>query len=340
MHCVIICLHFFHSFSTLEQCSSSNFFLYMLSTEVFKMAKVEELSRRSFVKNFFCVILFALLITNAANSSAANIQALLPRPDFEPGWKWDFEPETYTAENLYEYIDGEAELYNDYHFVTMATASYALKTDESVTFTVDVYDMGTPLNAFGIYSSYRRPELAFEKIGEEAIVSDLNIRFYQGKYFVQLNAGSTNPRVKNTIHNLALKLAATFPIAPQPQELSLLPGENQVPHSLKYITKGFMGQSAFGPVMQASYQSGFAAFVVINKSDKESKAALKTFRESIAKRGKIINSSENTSLKFSAKTPYQGNIVTQVFKNYILGISGYKDQQKADRMLKKIKTGL
>jgi len=292
------------------------------------------------MKNLFGVILASFLLATMINSPAAQVQTYLPQPDFEPGWKWDFEPEIYTAENLFEYIDGEAELYNDYHFVEMATASYALKTDESVTFTIDVYDMGTPLNAFGIYSSYRRPELTFENIGKEAIVSDLNIRFYQGKYFVQLNAGSTNPRVKTTIHNLALKLAAAFPNTPCPKELSLLPSQNQMPHSLKYITKGFMGQSSFGAVIQASYKSGFSAFIVINKSEKESRAALKTFRESIAKRGEIINSSKGISKRFCAKTPYHGNIVAEAFKNYILGVSGYKDQQKADELLKKIKAGL
>ncbi len=288
------------------------------------------------MKKDFWAILYFFLLTLAVNSLAAQVQTFLPRPDFEAGWKWDFEPEIYTAENLFEYIDGEAELYNDYHFVEMATASYALKADENVTFAVDVYDMGTPLNAFGIYSSYRRPELAFENIGQEAIVSDLNIRFYKGKYFVQLNAGSTNPRVKTTIHNLALKLSGNFPDAPRPKELSLLPRDNQVPHSLKYITKGFMGQASFGPVLQAKYNDGLSAFIVLNKSEKESNSALKAFRESIAKRGEVMDASEGSLLKFSAKTPYQGNIVAEGFNNFIIGISGYKDQKKADELLKKI----
>ena len=275
-----------------------------------------------------------------ASSTLAQVIKLIPQPDFEPGWQWDFEPEVYTPDNLFEYINGEAELYNDYHFKEMVTASYARKDNDAITFTIDIYDMGTPLNAFGIYSSFRRPQLAFDKIGEEAIVSDLNIRFYKGRHFVQLNAGSTDELVRTTIRKLALKLADTIPATERPPELSLLPTEGQVPHSLKYITKGFLGQALFKQSLQADYKlpSGqCTGFVVICKDDKAATNALKALESSLRDRGTIKTSLQETgNTKFIASEQYMGNILVQQNGRYIVGAKGYKDEKEAEGLVGKI----
>jgi len=295
------------------------------------------------MKNIFAtLVMMVLALALLAPSAFAQVVKLIPQPDFEPGWQWDFEPEIYTPDNLFEYIDGEAELYNDYHFKEMVTASYARKDNEAITFTIDIYDMGTPLNAFGIYSSFRRPQLTFDKIGEEAIVSDLNIRFYKGRHFVQLNAGSTDELVRTTIRKLALKLADTIPAAEQPSELSLLPTDGQMPHSLKYITKGFMGQALFKQSLQADYKlaSGeCTGFVVIFKDDKAAIDALKAFEASLRDRGTIKTSLKETgNVKFIASEQYMGNILVQQNGRYIVGVKGYKDEKEAEGLVEKIIT--
>jgi hypothetical protein len=278
----------------------------------------------------FVFIFFIVTLLSFAGDGH-KVAGFIPQPDFAQGWRWDFEPEIYTPDNLFDYIDGEAELYNDYNFVEMATGSYAKKDDETISFSVDIYDMGSPLDAFGIYSSYRRPELDFEPIGDEAMVSDLNIRFYKGRYFVQLNGASTDPIVGKTIHQLAKDLAIKIPDAPAPQELSLLLKENQVPHSMKYITKGFMGQGAFKSTVQADYESSdasFTGFVSIFANADEAARAITAFEKNLAQQGTITVALQSTGNKrFAGREELKGNIMAQVYGNYVIGVVGFEKEK-------------
>ena len=284
---------------------------------------------------------FAFVFFVVASLSFAGdgrkVADLIPQPDFAKGWTWDFEPEVYTLDNLFDYIDGEAELYIDYNFVEMATGSYAKKDDETISFSVDIYDMGSPLDAFGIYSSYRRPELDFEAIGDEAMVSYLNIRFYKGRYFVQLNGASTDSIVSETIHQLAKDLAIKIPAAPEPKELSLLLKENQVPHSMKYITNGFMGQGRFKINVQADYRSGetvFTGFVSLFPNTDEATRAIASFEQSLAQQGTITVSLQSTGNKrFAGREELKGNIMVQVYRNYVVGVAGFEKEKTVEEFI-------
>jgi hypothetical protein len=61
----------------------------------------------------------------------------------------------YTAEDLYVYINGEAELYMPYGFEILGSAFYGKGGDTRSGIVADVYRMGSLLDAFGIYSNYR-----------------------------------------------------------------------------------------------------------------------------------------------------------------------------------------
>src|SRR4030042_4975524 len=96
-----------------------------------------------------------LLLACVCDPGLKGLDQLFPGPGFEKGWSWQGVPRHFTVQNLYEYIDGEAELYYAYGFRELATLTYFWKNPEDTFFTVNVYDMGDSLNAFGIYSNYR-----------------------------------------------------------------------------------------------------------------------------------------------------------------------------------------
>jgi len=277
-----------------------------------------------------------LLNTAPLPLCGADIRDLVLPADFAPGWQWDFEPEVYGPDNLYQYIDGEAELYIDYDFFEMVTASYALECDESVTFTLDIYDMGTALNAFGIYSSYRRPDHDFAQIGCEATVSALNIRFYKGKFFIQINAGSTDPRVSPALLAAARRLEKAIPGAERPAVLDMLPGEAQLPHSLAYVTRGFLGQSRFRRTLRASYSidSGTCtAFVVLFENEPAARTALSDLQATLREQSEEI---ETDGALLSARTPYHGALFCRQHDLLILGVNGELDDKTALRMLDRL----
>ena len=88
-------------------------------------------------------------------------------PEVE-GWSVASEVHSYTADNLWEYINGAAELFVEYDVQTCYTGDLA---SGGLVVTVDYYDMGTPLNAFGVYVR-ERPDPGIEIVGAtEALIS-------------------------------------------------------------------------------------------------------------------------------------------------------------------------
>jgi hypothetical protein len=71
--------------------------------------------------------------------------------------------------DLYRYIDGAADGFLAFDMIAMVHQEYKAKDAD---ITVDIYDMGKPLNAFGIYSAERSPNCHFLPLGAEGYVSD------------------------------------------------------------------------------------------------------------------------------------------------------------------------
>lgn len=64
----------------------------------------------------------------------------------------------YKPDTLYEYIDGGADVYLLYDFQRLLHQNFRTPGGE---LTADIYDLGKPENAFGIYSAERSPRYKF-----------------------------------------------------------------------------------------------------------------------------------------------------------------------------------
>ncbi|HQG46470.1 MAG TPA: hypothetical protein PLG50_12495, partial [bacterium] len=232
-----------------------------------------------------------IAVATCCGAQELQLTSLLPAPLADKGWRFDLEPQSYSPDNLFEYIDGEAELYNDYHFVGMVTAAYIKGSDMALSYTVDISELASPLDAFGLYSRHRTPELSFAAIGEEATLSELNLRFYQNRYFVQINAGSFEGEVQDEMLRVARAIVASLPPAAPAHELQLLPQAEQQPHSLQYFTRGMLGQSAFPAGLMARYLVAgdtLQAFLVLTAETRQSLAAFSAFTANLKERGRLI----------------------------------------------------
>jgi hypothetical protein len=64
-------------------------------------------------------------------------------------WTRTEAPRSFFPESLFEYIDGAAESYLSYDFRELLVVDLEKKGTEA-TLTLEIYDMGSPVNAFGI----------------------------------------------------------------------------------------------------------------------------------------------------------------------------------------------
>ncbi len=147
-------------------------------------------SRPSFLLIFF---IFIMALSNPVHAADLSIKDVLPGKGFAQDWVIEEKTKLYDKDTLFDHIDGEAELYFPYGFDALATASYVNKQNPDLSIVADVYRMASVLDAFGIYSNYRKTNNLWVTIGAEGFVSPSQLMFYQDRYFVRLQiSGATN----------------------------------------------------------------------------------------------------------------------------------------------------
>jgi hypothetical protein len=81
-----------------------------------------------------------------------------PFPEVK-GWKPHEKPQILSRNNLYDYIDGAADLYLKLDFQELEVVEY--RNEKKAAVTVEVYRHRTPNDAFGIYSQERLADASF-----------------------------------------------------------------------------------------------------------------------------------------------------------------------------------
>ena len=105
-----------------------------------------------------------------------RLERLLPEPS-EVGAARTREQKFFSSD-LYQYSDGGADVYLDYGLVAMLHQEY--KTS-STDITLDIYNMGAPANAFGIYAAESSPDYHFLPIGAEGYGTNEILNFFQDR---------------------------------------------------------------------------------------------------------------------------------------------------------------
>jgi hypothetical protein len=101
------------------------------------------------------------------------------------GWSRQGELREYTGENLFEYMNGNAEGYLVYGFVKMRGVTCVAG---GVTVVVDVSEMKDEEGAYGMLLSVLDPAADAEKLGVAGQVAPRRAVFAKGRYFVELAA--------------------------------------------------------------------------------------------------------------------------------------------------------
>lgn len=233
-----------------------------------------------------CLVFFMLAGLGEATVNESLLQqktvnpalaALLPKVE---GWQEEETRRSYFPETLFEYINGAAESYLSYDFRELLVAQYNQEAS-GANLTVEIYDMGTSLNAFGIFSAERYPDNKPVNIGDLGYMEDSTFNFFAGRYYVKVVAFGLDDQGQDIISEFALKIdSAIKEKGVLPPLLSVFPRENLVPQSEKYIKKNFMGQAFLHDGYSAGYKfegNELEAFFVDAASEKEADQILNQF---------------------------------------------------------------
>ena len=94
--------------------------------------------------------------------------------------------EVYNRNNIFDYMNGEAEAYLPLGFKLLYTERYR-KPGTGKLILVEVYDMGSESGAKGIFGVYsRKGGRKVERLGSTAWADNLLILFWRGRYFFRV----------------------------------------------------------------------------------------------------------------------------------------------------------
>lgn len=129
----------------------------------------------------------SLLLITIAGCGGEHVSESGPSLPSEVGpWKMSEAESVYDRETLYDYMNGGAEVYLSYDFRRVWARRFIGPDQEEIV--LDVYDMGSAPEAFGIFStSVEDPEVG---LGQGSEFGAGLLKFWKGRYFVSaLNMG-------------------------------------------------------------------------------------------------------------------------------------------------------
>jgi hypothetical protein len=222
-------------------------------------------------------ILFSFLALLAGSACAAGNEALLPDTIGGPAGEVAFaKPENYPAHGLYEYIDGGADVYIEAGLKTCVVRQYRGLKNKSAEFEIAVFDMGSPICAFGLFRQLH--DSLARGIGTESASEPRRISFWKSSLYVEVIDKSLNEVSDSAIASLAKNVAkALHGDTLLPPEIRLLPETGKIPGSEHYQKSGFLSRSFLNNALSAEYKRATGActlFVMTCPSDSAAEAGL------------------------------------------------------------------
>jgi Family of unknown function (DUF6599) len=240
-----------------------------------------------------------------------GLAAYLPASGALAGWTRSKPPQAYTADNLWEFIDGAAETYVAFGFQDALGAGY---TFGGADVSIEIYQMSDSLHAFGIYTQERPPAPQPAPVGTDGYTNSNVLVFWKGPCYVKLIANRPDQPGSAALAALAGAISGKLPGgAPLPPELSAFPQKSLVAHSIKLVPKDVLGQSYFANGFEAGYQDGPAAsrlVVIPFAAATDATAGLDRYRAFVGHGGKTRTPSPRVGDEaFAADDRYNGRVV-------------------------------
>ena len=204
-------------------------------------------------------------------------------------WKIREKPYQFDPQNLYEYINGAADSFITNGFVSLQGARYYSKSNPNDSITVDIYDMGEKLNAFGMFQSKRGEQATSLKIGTASFETNGYLAFYKDKYFVEILSFVKSETRKMHYRVIAYKVAAKIQgDTSPPWQLSMFPQFGRIKGSERYTKEGFLADCFFKKAIVCKYileAERFSVFLSFLPSRENAMKAFDQYKDSLCKTG-------------------------------------------------------
>jgi len=199
------------------------------------------------------------------------------------GWKASDTTETYNRETIFDYIDGAGEVYRSYDFREVTVWRFTKAEQPEIM--VEVFDMGKPEDAYGVFSYTRESEQTGLGGGYEQRGGV--VCFWQNRYYVCVAAYESTEQSAEAVMALAHAVSSRLPAKSEiPVLVRLLPEHGRLAGSERFFhlasslnyhyflaEKNILMLSGHTDVAMATYDEGQTYLLCVEYPDQDDAAA-------------------------------------------------------------------
>lgn len=217
-------------------------------------------------------------------AQATELRAFLPSDKEPGGWRRDGEPQEFSGEDLYLYIDGGAAIYQEYGFVRVLAQDYEKGGGRRLS--LEIFQMAAPEAAYGMFTFKRSAKGETVPVGGEGQLEDYYLNFWKGSFLVTLTGSGKEGLDRRELVTFARAVAQKIPGGPgsRPPLIARLPQTGLVRTSVRYF-RGFLGFMNYYPSLakeefgvregvRGDYSSGASLFVLEYSGPDEARSRL------------------------------------------------------------------
>lgn len=251
-----------------------------------------------------------------------------------PGWKLNVNEHVYNAGDLWELINGAADIFLSYYFEDLLIGEYTQK-DKMIR--VELYRHKTIEDAYGIYTAERMPDYPQVPVGSQGYKSQGVLNFLAGNYYVKIMSAGIEEADEASIVNIAemVEKAMAQPKS-LPELVSVFPDEGKVFLSDTYIAQNFMGYSFFHHAFTARYKEPLPhQLFIIRLPDEEI--------NSMAEQYSALVKESNVNIKDNlvvVNDPFNGTVYLKKGSGFLIGVMNLTDETIARNAIERVYTTL
>ena len=249
----------------------------------------------------------------------------------DTSWQVPDNTAIYTPLNLWQKIDGRADLYLSFGMEKMTFGTYQRVGEPSEYVDVYWYDMGSPEGAFGVYRAEYGGHVTPLTIGDEAYLSGGSIFLRKGNDYVRIEAPEDSEMYGMIVEQIAEAIAGDIKDNGEKMWAErLLPAEHQIEGSFQFHARDAFSLDFLHDVFSADYDydGGRVTLFVYQAPDAaaatETAAKYATFFEEF---GRVVSNDEGLLIGES------GGVFDAVFTHdaYLCGVTGGGNAEQVER---------
>ncbi len=160
--------------------------------------------------------------------------AVVPEDADPGGWHVEGEPRVFEGDDLFDYINGGAEIYHEYGFRKVTIQEYMGKADRGIT--LEIFEMTDERSAFGIYTLKTGADGESVAVGGGGLIESYYMNFWKGSRLVTLTGFDDHPETVEGLKSIAMAVEEVIGgVKNRPPLVEALRIGGMIEQSVKYI---------------------------------------------------------------------------------------------------------